>query len=178
MMLRFPDWRLGSALLAVLTLMLSGCASDPTQGYSANSIFPADVSSVAVPILENDTFHRDLEFELTDALIKEIEARTPYKVTTRARADTILTGRIRSVELDQLSKSRFTGLAEEVVVRMTIDFEWRDMRSDTTRVERRSFAGNGLFVPSNPTGERIEIGQIAAVQQLARDVVDEMQAAW
>lgn len=164
--------------LLLLMSIIAGCASDPTQGYSAASLYPQDVATVAVPIFENDTFHRDVEFELTDALIKEIEARTPYTVAPRSRADTILAGQIREVELDQLSKSRFTGLAEEVVVRVTIDFEWRDMRSDVTRVERRSFAGNGLFVPSAPTGERIEVGRTAAIQQLARDIVDEMQAAW
>jgi hypothetical protein len=35
-----------------------------------------------------------------------------------------------------------------------------------------------LFVPSNPTGEPIALGEFAAVQQLARDVVAELQAQW
>jgi hypothetical protein len=47
---------------------------------------------VAVPIFENDTYVRDVEFELTDAVIKELEARASYKVTARMSADTLLTG--------------------------------------------------------------------------------------
>ena len=61
---------------------------------------------------------------------------------------------------------------------MTIDFEWRDARSQQSLVERKSFSGHGLFVPSTPTGERIELGRFAAVQGLAEEIVNEMQAAW
>jgi hypothetical protein len=167
-----------TALALALALSVTGCASDPTQGYSALSTFPADTSTVAVAIFENRTFDRDLQFELADALIKEIEARTPYKVTSTARADTILTGRIRRVERDQLSKSRLTGLSEEVTVSVTIDFQWKDNRTGETLLERESFAGHGLFVPSTPSGEPIELGEFAVVQSLARDIVSEMQAEW
>ena len=159
-------------------LLVAGCASDPSAGYSTASVFPSDIRTVAVPILENDTFIRGVEFELTDALIKEIEARTPYKVTAQPQADTIFLGRVKKVELDQLSKSRLTGLGEEVIVSVTIDFEWKDWRSDAPLVARKSFSGHGLAVPSAPTGERMELGRMAAVQQLARDIVDEMRAAW
>jgi len=159
-------------------LLVAGCASDPSEGYSTASVFPSDIRTVAVPILENDTFIRGVEFELTDALIKEIEARTPYKVTAQPQADTIFLGRVKKVELDQLSKSRLTGLGEEVIVSVTIDFEWKDWRSDAPLVARKSFSGHGLAVPSAPTGERMELGRMAAVQQLARDIVDEMRAAW
>lgn len=157
---------------------LGGCAADPSEGYSTATPFSEDIRTVAVPIFENSSFIRGVEFELTDALIKEIEAQTPYKVTSQAHADTIIEGKILSVELDQLSKSRFTGLGEEVIVALTIDFQWRDMRSDKPLVERKSFSGHGLFVPSTPTAERVELGRIAAVQQLARDVVAQLMAQW
>ncbi len=157
---------------------LAGCASDPTRGYAAVSAFPAGISTVAVDILDNRTFERDLEFELTDALIKQIEARTPYKVTSRDRADTILTGRIRNVQRDQLSKSRLTGLSEEVTISVTIDLNWRDLRTGEPLLEIESFTGHGLFVPSRPTGEPIELGEFAVVQRLARDIVAEMRANW
>jgi len=175
--------RRGGQLVLILTLVqmalcLPGCASDPTQGYSAMGIYPERVSTVAVPIFENETFVRDVEFDLTEALVKEIESRTPYKVVDRSRADTILIGRVKEVELDQLSKSRLTGLSEEVVVSVTIDFEWRHQQNGRLLVERREFEGQGLFVPSRPSGEPIELGTFATVQQLARDIVDEMQAAW
>lgn len=155
-----------------------GCAADPTQGYSMSSLYRADVTTVAVPIFTNDTFVRDLEFELTDALIKELQRRTPYKVRGEAHADTVLSGAIREVELDQLSKSPLTGLSEEVIVSVTIDWQWKDARTGRVLLERRRYAGHGLFVPSRPTGEPIQLGRFAAVQQLARDMVSDMRAEW
>lgn len=161
-----------------MSMSISGCASDPTQGYSSKSIYPAGVSTVAVPIFTSESFTRDIEFELTDALIKEIEARTPFKVVPSDRADTVLLGQVREVELDQLSKSRLTGLSEEVIVSLTIDFQWKDQRSGKPLLERRSFTGNALFVPSRPSSEAIELGQFSVVQQMARDIVAELQTEW
>jgi hypothetical protein len=159
-------------------LGITGCATDPTQGYTAMSLHRQDVATIAVPIFTNETFHRDVEFLLADALVKEIERRTPYKVAPSTRADTILSGRVTEVVLDSISRSRQTGLTEEMILRVTIDFQWKDQRNNANLLERRSFSGTALFVPSAPSGEPLEIGQFAVVQQLARDIVDEMQADW
>jgi len=163
---------------AAFAALLAGCASDPTQGYALESAHPSDVRTVAVPIFENATHNRGVEFDLTDAIIKEIESRTPYKVASSDTADTVLTGRIRSVQLEQISKSPLTGLSEEMILSITIDFEWQDLLTGKSRLRRESFTGHGLFVPSRPTGERIELGRLAAVEQLARDVVAELRADW
>jgi hypothetical protein len=166
------------ACCVLATAFIGGCASDPTQGYSTSSIYPSGVSTVAVPIFTSESYTRNVEFELTDALIKEIEARTPYNVVPADRADTVLLGQIKAIELDQLSKSRLTGLSEEVIVSVTIDFQWKDQRSGKPMVERRGFAGHALFVPSAPSSEAIELGQFSVVQQLARDIVAELQSEW
>lgn len=167
-------------LLVLLTFiaLAAGCASDPTAGYAVGGVFPDHIRTVSVPIAQNDSYIRDIEIDLTDALQKEIIARTPYAVTTTGRADSILVVRITEVEMDQISKSRVSGLGEEVVVRMTIDFEWRDLTADRSIVVRKSFTGQSLFVPSTPTGERVEIGRFAVAQLLARDIVDTMQSSW
>jgi len=164
--------------LALAVMLLPGCSSDPTKGYSTKSIYPQGISTVAIPIFTSQSYTRNIEFELTDALIKEIEARTPYKVVPANRADTLLLGQVKAVELDQLSKSRLTGLSEELIVSVTIDFQWKDQRSGKPLLERKSFTANSLFVPSRPSSEPIELGQFSVVQQLARDIVSEMQAEW
>ena len=170
--------RLIVLILLVNVLLIAGCASDPTQGYAAVSVYPDNISTVAVNIFKNNSFSREIEFELADALVKEIEARSPYKVTSSSRADTILTGTVRNVQRDLLSKSRLTGLSEEVLLSVTIDFKWTDQRTGRSLVERKSFTGHAPFFPSRPTGELIELGEFAVVQLLARDIVNEMQANW
>jgi hypothetical protein len=169
-----------AALLLVTAMIpvLATCASDPGRGYTAASVFPGEYHTISVPIFTNDTYERGIEYDLTDAVIKEIESRTPYKVVSSARADTTLIGRIRRIQREQLSKSRQTGLTEEMVLQVTIDFEWKNLRTNKPIVLRRSFTGHGLFIPSNPTAEPIDLGQYAAARQLARDIVDEMRSDW
>lgn len=165
-------------LLGVLLLLEAGCAADPSTGWSAVSTFPDSVSTIAIPIARNDTFARGVEFELTEAIIHHLEANTPYKVTTTTRADSILAVQIREVALDQLSKSKLTGLGEEVLIGVTIDFEWRVLDTGHVLVKRQAFTGQGLFLPSQPTSERIDLGRRAVVQSLAKDVVNEMRSSW
>ena len=166
------------AWLGVAAWLGSGCAADPLDGWSVTTTFPEGISSVAVGVFENSTFERDFEFDLTDALIKEIEARTPYKVTSTGRADTILTGRIHKIERRQLSKSTLTGLSEEVTVGMTIDLVWKDLRTGESLLKLESFTAHSLFVPSNPTREPIEIARFGVAKSMARDIVDQMRADW
>lgn len=169
-------WSVPSVLL--VAFLAGGCASDPTRGYAPVSPFPAGISTVAVEIFDNSAFERDLEFELADALVKEIEARTPYKVTSVDRSDTILTGRIRNVQRVQLSKSPLTGLSEEVTLSVTIDLQWSNLRTGEPLLQLESFTGHSLFLPSRPTGEPIELGEFTVVQRLARDIVGQMRADW
>ena len=166
------------AAALIASALVAGCSSDPRTGYSTESIYPTKYRTVAIPVIRNETYARDIGFMLTQALITEIESRTPYKVTSETYADSLLTGRIIAVQLTALSQNSTTGLDEEVIVGVTVDFEWMDLETDATIVQRSNFEGAGLFVPTPPSGEYLEIGEVAVVQQLASDMVDEMQAAW
>lgn len=167
-----------TVMLLVLLMGLGGCASDPTQGYAAESPYPDDISTVSTPIFTNNTYDRGVEFELADALVKEIEATTPYKVTNSRRASTSLTGTITRVDRESLSRSPRTGLNEEVSYSVTVDFLWRDLRTGKTLVERRDFTTHALYTPSRPNSEPEELARFSSVQQLARDIVDQMRADW
>jgi hypothetical protein len=121
---------------------------------------------------------RDMEFMLTDAIIKEIESRTPYRILAEQYADTLITGTIQSVGLQTISQSRTTGLDNEVMITVVIDFEWLNLRSGGRLVGRQNFSSSALFIPSQPSSEPIEMGQFAVVQQLSSDIVDQMQSSW
>ncbi|MBG80489.1 MAG: LPS assembly lipoprotein LptE [Phycisphaerales bacterium] len=170
--------RIRGAAIWVLLMAVMGCSDDPTKGWSNRSIFNQQVKTVAVPIATNTTHYRQIGFMLTDAVIKEIESRTPWKVTYASRADTVLNMTINDVGLQTLSLSDVTGLNEEVVVSMTIDFSWDDLESNQPIFARQNFSAGGLFVPSQPSGEVLQIGQFQVVQQLATDIVDEMASSW
>src|SRR4051794_24044087 len=83
----------------LLAFVASGCGysqvgGEPSSGYQWRSLYREDVRTVAVPIFTNKTFRRGVEFQLTKAVVNQLEAKSPYKVVAKDRADTILEGEI------------------------------------------------------------------------------------
>ncbi|HED53898.1 MAG TPA: hypothetical protein ENJ00_06820 [Phycisphaerales bacterium] len=159
-------------------LLLSGCASDPTQGYSFASAHDSSIKTVAVPIFGNDTFHTGLELTLTEDIIKQIQNQTPWRITSPDRADAILTGDITDVRLRSLSTRTGVGFVQEMAVEITVSFDFVDNRSGRTLTSRAGYSALGAFVPANPTGERISVGYRGSAEKLATDLVGDLQSSW
>lgn len=170
--------RTGLAAMVTAAAACAGCASDPSAGYSLSNSFATDIETVSVPMFGNESFHRGLEVELTDAIIKQIQRTTAWRVTPGDTGEATLRGTIRRVELETLSTTRNVGLAEEIAVRIQIDFDFVDNRTGRPILERREFTASETFVPAQGLGERIEVGENGAVQELARDVVHELRSKW
>lgn len=157
---------------------LGGCSTDPTRGYAPAGAYDASVRTVSVSNFENQTFSRGLELRLTDAIVKRIQRRTPYRVVPAERADTALSGAITGVDLRRLSDDPQTGLAQEESYQITIRFAWVDNRTGEARVVRENFSAAGVFAPARGAGERIEVGQRDAIDELAQAVVESMRSGW
>lgn len=166
-------------VLAVLAALLSsiGCAPD-SSGYTNGALYSKKYHSVAVPIFKNSSTDRAISFQLADALVKEIESATPYKVSSEARADTVLRGTISKVDLSMLSQSLGTRLTEEMAIKVTVDFEWLDMKSGKPIISRGGFQSSAVFVASLPNNQPIDLARFAVAQQLARDIVASLQGEW
>ena len=119
-----------------------------------------------------------MEFMLADALVKQIQSRTPYRVLDDTRADTLLRGTITNIKLQTITQSKTTGLDNEVMINVTVNFEWLNLSTGKRILGRDNFTTSALFVPSRPSSEPLEMGQFAAIQQLSTDIVDQLQAAW
>lgn len=72
----------------LMLLFFTGC------GYQANP-YLKDVTTVAVPIFDNKTTWREMEFELTNLVHREIKARTSFRLVSHPEdADIIIQGEI------------------------------------------------------------------------------------
>jgi DNA topoisomerase IA len=149
-------------------------------------------------MFRNRTNAPGLEQELTEAIIKEIQASTDMRVvqatSAGSAADSVLTGTITKAELRALSLRDGTGLVQEVAVQLVVDFSWsragwaeagwegaaaeRSRREKGTLVARQNFSAVDTFVPARPTGERLEVGETAAIARMAKAIVSEMRSAW
>src|SRR5215212_1033198 len=115
-------------------LLLTGCGythagDDPSGSYQWRSLYREDVRSVAVPIFTNKTYRRGVEFALTKAVVTQVEAKSPYKVVPRERADTILEGQIVDIRLQNLSNDSTTAIPQEQLYVLTVDLIWKDLRT-------------------------------------------------
>lgn len=177
-------WARPAAILAVAAAMvggmggLAGCASNPRSGYAFATTYDTDISTIHVSGFGNETFHHDLEFLLTDAIVKEIQSSTPWRITSAEYAQTTLSGTIVGAEMTRLSTGRTSGLVQELAVVLTIDYEWKDARTGQVLIERHSFTAAEPFAPALGVGDRIEVGQNAAIAELARDVVESLRSNW
>ncbi len=165
-------------LAAVSVSALGACASNPTEGYSFESSHDAGIRTVHVPMFKNPTFQRGIEVDLTDAIIKEIQRTTPWRVAEEGVAETSLSGSISSTSMRNLTDNRTSGMAQELSYTISVDFDWVDIRTGRTLVSRRAFSASETFVPTQPAGERIDLGVHGAVSQLARDIVAELRSQW
>lgn len=165
-------------VLALAWMPIAGCQDGRVAGYGADELFPEDVGTVSVSILENRDFYREVEFDVTEALIKEIELRSPYKVVRRANADTELTGTILSVRQGVVSRSFDGGLPQEVQVTVSLSFEWKDLRSGQVIRKRDRIVGQSTYAPTRPMSQPFRTAQHSAAAALAREVVSVMRDDW
>jgi hypothetical protein len=161
--------------LIVYVLLVCGCAE--TGGYSNESLFPEEVGSVYVEMFESRSFRRGVEYELTDALAKRIEAETPYKiVSSRDRADTILSGQIMHVGTSGLSSERRTGRALEKEVQVQAVVNWKNLKTGELLIDNESVSASASYSEWQNQGFRY--GSVLAANKLAQRIVELMEKEW
>ena len=119
-----------------------------------------------------------MEFDLTDALIKEVELRTPYKVTDQSVADTILQGEIVAVQQNRLSRKAAGGVPQEIELRVTVNFVWKDLNTGELLRERKGIQSVGRHIPARPISELLAVSQQEAHERLATLIVAVMSSDW
>jgi hypothetical protein len=128
-----PLMRIGFAfVLSAASLALSSCESGGhfcVLGYTTRPNYDEGIRTVYVPIFKNLTLWRGLEFDLTRAVVRQIELKTPYKVVSdRCTADTELKGTIISLNKLILNRNQLNEVREAETT-LAVEIEWRDLRT-------------------------------------------------
>ncbi len=166
------------SLLALAVSTQSGC------GYTVGNAFGAPVRTVAVPMFQNESFRRGLEEQLTDAVHREIQNRTPFRLARDENtADTRLVGRIIQAEKYPLTPTPF-GDPRQLQLNMAVEVRWEDLRTGQTIACQQMPLSPDLIALINETDFAPETGQSrataeqGAVQNMARQIVDLMESPW
>jgi hypothetical protein len=130
-----PTWRQTWLLAcAIPAALLAGCGWDghfDIFGYTTRPNYDTSICTVYVPIFQNVIMRantsRTLEFDLTKAVIREIEAKTPYKVVETGNADTELIGKITQLNKTLINQNQL-GEVRDAQVILAAEIIWRDLR--------------------------------------------------
>ena len=145
-------------------------------GYSSKPLYLKSVRTIAVPIWGNKTFRRDWEFRLTEAIDKNIEMRTPYKIAPLGEADTVLEGKITHIVETVLTARYGINLPRETQLTVVVNFTWKDQRSGRILVERTAFNRSTTEIPQ--IHERVADAEQLAIERTAAAIIDQLQTDW
>jgi len=163
------------SLIIAVCLGSYGCAE--MSGYSNESLFPEEVSSVCVEMFDNRSFRRGVEYELSDALGKRIEVESPYKIiSNRDRADTVLSGQIVRISTSVLSSERKTGRALEKEVELWATVNWKNLKTGELLIDNESVHASASYSEWQNQGFRY--ASALAANNLARRIVELMERKW
>ena len=158
-----------------LCTVFAGCTG--SGGYSSQSLFPEDITSVYVEMFDNQSFYRGVEFELTDALAKRIEAQTPYKIiSNRNKADTIISGQITNIDESVLTTERETGRALEKEIQLQAVVRWKNLKTGQLLIDNSTVSASATY--SEWQNQGFNYASTLAANNLAKKIVEQMEIKW
>jgi len=168
--------RLPSSVLCLLSsALLGGCGA--STGYSNASLYPSDVNNVYLEMFDNRSFRRGIEFTLSDALAKRMEVETPYKiVSSRDRADSVMSGQIATAGESILTIERNIGRALEKEVVLTAVVNWKNLKDGQLMINSRTVTATASY--SEFQGQDFTYASSVAANKLARSIVELMKNQW
>lgn len=167
-------WLMGSLLLA------GGCAS---YRMGSDTLYAPDVQTVYVPMIESESFRRDLGERLTEAVVKEIELKTPFKVIGTPDADSILSVRLVS-DTKRITVENPNDDPRAIELNVLAEVAWLNRRREPLRLPTTMVLPPEIL-PINQTaalipegGQSIAVQQQQAIERLAQQIVSTMEEQW
>ena len=172
-----------ASLLILAVPLLTGCAA---YRFGNNTLYAPNVRTVYVPMIQSESFRTtpgiDLGERLTEALCKEIEKRTPFKVVGDPNADSVLTARIVADTKRMVVESP-TDQSRQVEMNMQVLVTWADrggavLSSGQVPMPAASVdvGQAAMLVPE--FGRSVVTTQQEAIVKLAQQIVGLMEEPW
>lgn len=174
-------WQLLIAtLIGSLICGVIGCAG---YRFGSSNLFRPDVRTVHVPVFESDSFRKYLGERLTEAIVKQIELTSHYKVVSAAEADSVLSGAIVTETKRVIAEERNDN-PRDIDVNMEVQLRWVNRQGDLIRsgwniplpAEFLQVGQSANFVPE--AGQSITTAQQEAIEGLAAGIVSQMEMPW
>jgi hypothetical protein len=190
-------------LVLAAACVLPSCASDGNLnifGYSTRPNYDPSIRTVRVPIFKNetirDTTREGMEYQLTRAVIREVQLKTPFEVRNDGcPADTELLGKIVQFNKQILNRNQLNEVREAEMT-LGVELLWTDLRSGEVLSQMRVPLPYPLteedvpVTPATPAlvqsvssfipelGESITTARQRNINRLAVQIVSMMEMKW
>lgn len=159
--------------------LMSGCAG---YQFGNTSLYATDVKTVHVPVFESNSFRRNLGERLTEAVVREIELKTPYKVVSSESADSVLFGRIASDSKRNVAEDRFDN-PRIVELSFVVQADWHRRSGEPIGTRINISVPDGLRIIESSqmipeAGQSIATTQQKIIDKVAQDIVAQMEMPW
>jgi hypothetical protein len=179
-----------SLVVLGVAILVVGCTGLPVRSPSDSSgdggffgwhvqapFDTSDVKTVAI-FFKTQSFRRDIQLQLEEAVAKEISLRTPYRVVGDPnKADSILSGTIMYSDKNLVVEAP-TNLPRQLNAMISVRVNWT--HNPPTEVEKNRpptlVADTINFVPE--VGETSMTAFYEVVQSIAKQIVDMMEQPW
>ncbi|MFQ5413289.1 MAG: LPS assembly lipoprotein LptE [Phycisphaerae bacterium] len=163
-------WVTACVLAATACSGLIGCS------YTTERPFRKDIRTIHVEVFGSKEFRRELEFRLTEAVVKRIEVETPYRIADRRTADVLLTGEILKVENRNFADDFNTDLPREIGSTVVVRLRLKDLRTGEILLDRPREIHQATYIPL--VGETFSQGMTRALDGMAEHIVELMETDW
>ena len=170
--------------IAVIVLLASmgGCAS---YQVGNQTLYPSHIKTVHVPVFESLSFRRNLGEQLSEAVVKEIETKTPYKVVgSAADADSVLTCNIINDTKNMIVQDWYNDPRQMQMV-MQVQVTWVDRKGNVLRESEpivispaTSTQVTATSILTAETGQSVATAQQEAIARAAEQIVGMMETPW
>lgn len=157
-------------LAFVAAALLASC------GYTTGSLVSPTYRTIAVPVFDNPTKRHDLEWEVTQAVVEEIQSRTALRVVDASDSpDLVLRGSLVDVDEDVLSHRERQRIRESAYF-LTAEIEVVEGHTGKAVVKKDRVSERESFVSS--IGEDVRTARAEANRALAERIVQKLENSW
>jgi hypothetical protein len=157
-----------------------GCAlAAGCMGYHVGPVLKADYRSVAVPMFRNKTYKPQLEAQITNGIIKRLQADGTLRVDSVAKADVVVTGEIINYNRLALRLAKEdTRVPREYRLIITVNVAAHDRRTGKVVLKPTDVSGSAdMFIGFDLQSAEYQALPLVA-DDVARQVVSLLVESW
>lgn len=148
-------------------LLLSGCG---IYSFSGSSL-PAHLTTVSVPLMEDNTAEYGISQQLTDLLIQAITDDNTLKIASPGSGDSVLRGTILQVQ-ERAGQYDQNEQASDFRITVTVQFVFEDLKKRSVLWEGQ-VSQWGVFDPGNR-----DQGITEALEKISQEVLNRIVSDW